>query len=71
MLFILALTGCSKTKYYSYTYKGENDQWKAEYNLEGSMTELKKDGALDYDCHSTRSVSIDGKTQAFLLKEDD
>jgi hypothetical protein len=57
ILFITILAGCAKKDEdvikHNYTFRGENELWKAELKSEGSYTFYrKKDGTLDVETES-------------------
>lgn len=42
---MIVLTACSNNKFhYDYTFKGEGEQWKAEYSISGTEILKEKDG---------------------------
>lgn len=59
-LLILVASGCSKKEVTknSYTYKGENEFWTAEYTTHGTATFEQEDGKLDVETESTYRLTV-------------
>lgn len=61
ILTVLATTGCSKKDIvkHNYTFKGENESWTAEYNINGTQTFIK-DGDIsrvESECQKEFSIT--------------
>ncbi len=55
-IFLIGCTNNDDTKA-DYTYTGENDSWKVEYNVHKEITLYKSDGKLDNDS-STQKILV-------------
>lgn len=43
---------------HKYTYKGESENWSAEYKVDGSVTFTRKDGKLDSESESENTLVV-------------
>jgi hypothetical protein len=60
IMLLLIITGCSKKQVvnHNYTYKGENEFWAAEYNVNGEGTFTEKDGKTEYESISDTVLTV-------------
>lgn len=60
ILVILGTTGCSKKNVinHNYAFKGENELWIAEYNINGTQEFIEKDGSTNFKSECQKEFSI-------------
>jgi hypothetical protein len=60
ILIVLVTTGCSKKDIvkHNYTFKGENESWTAEYNIDGTETFIKDDDITHVESECQKEFSI-------------
>lgn len=60
ILIVLGTTGCSKKDVinHNYTFKGENESWVAEYNINGTQEFIEKDGSSNFKSECEKEFSI-------------
>ncbi|MDD7796067.1 hypothetical protein [Clostridium sp. 'White wine YQ'] len=60
LIMLLILTGCTNQKVtkVSYTYKGENDLWTAEYKVNGTKTITEKKDKSEYNSDYNNSLIV-------------
>lgn len=63
VLIIVGTTGCSQKDIikHNYTFKGENESWIAEYNVNGTQTFIEKDDVTDFESECKKEFSITSK----------
>lgn len=62
-LMLLVMLGCTKSKVenYNYNYKGENELWAAEYNVDGKSKITEKDGKINYYGDANYQLTVNYK----------
>lgn len=67
-LILFIFTSCSKKEEYNYTYKGENDIWKAEYKIHTTTALTKKDkqSGNKYEINDKLVVTYQGDPKGLL-----
>lgn len=60
IIIILIITGCSNREVikHNYTYKGENEFWIAEYNVNATGTFTEKDNKTSYESKSRKVLTV-------------
>ena len=63
LIMLLILTGCANKKVtkFSYTYKGENDLWTAEYKVNGTKTIIENKDKNEYSSESDDTLIVSYK----------
>ena len=57
---MVGTTSCSPKDIvkHNYTFKGENESWTAEYNINGTQTFIEKDDITDFESECKKEFSI-------------
>lgn len=60
IIIMLMITGCSNREVinHNYTYKGENEFWDAEYNVNAIGTFTEKDNKTSYESESSKVLTV-------------
>ncbi|MDS0525191.1 hypothetical protein NNC19_05815 [Clostridium sp. SHJSY1] len=62
-LMLFVIVGCTKQKVenYNYNYRGENELWSAEYNVDGKSKITEKDGKINYYGDANYQLTVNYK----------